>query len=298
MSITTSLNGISGILVTPFDKDHSIDPSRLIPIIDKSVEAGVHILTINGNTSEFYALRGDEAERMVYDVAELINNRVPLIGGVGRSVHEACALTKASVLAGVDAIMVHQPPDPFVSPRGLIKYVSQVAEAANETPVVLYLRNDAIGTDFIVQLCEIENVIGVKWASPAPLKLAEALLAAPEEIIWVCGLAEVWAPPLYSVGARGFTSGLINIWPERSVAIHSALDAGDFNTAQHLINGMRLFEDIRAEEMGGTNVSGVKSALKMMGLDCGPVRPPSAWPLEVNQKERLKDFLKKNKLKC
>ena len=40
------------------------------------------------------------------------------------------------------------------------------------------------------------------------------------------GLAETWAPPLYAVGARGFTSGLINVWPAHSVAIHAALDAG------------------------------------------------------------------------
>ena len=39
--------------------------------------------------------------------------------------------------------------------------------------------------------------------------------ACDPQIVWVGGLAEVWAPPLYAVGARGFTSGLINVWPER-----------------------------------------------------------------------------------
>ena len=42
--------------------------------------------------------------------------------------------------------MVHQPPDPFVAPRGLVDYVARVAEAADGLPLVLYLRNDAIGT--------------------------------------------------------------------------------------------------------------------------------------------------------
>jgi 4-hydroxy-tetrahydrodipicolinate synthase len=48
--------------------------------------------------------------------------------------------------------------------------------------------------------------------------------------------------------------------------------------------------------MGGTNVTGVKSALQMQGHDCGPARPPSAWPLTATQQNRLRDFMIQNKL--
>ena len=116
----------------------------------------------------------------------------------------------------------------------------------------------------------------MKWATPDPLKLAEAIAACDPSITWVGGLAEIWAPNFYAVGARGFTSGLINIWPERSLAIHAALEAGDYPNANSLIAGMRAFEDIRAEEMNGTNVTGVKAALQATGHDCGPTRAPSA----------------------
>jgi 4-hydroxy-tetrahydrodipicolinate synthase len=50
---------------------------------------------------------------------------------------------------------------------------------------------------------------------------------------------------------------------------------------------MAPFEEIRAEEQNGTNVTGVKVALQMMGEDCGPTRPPSAWPLTERQAARL-----------
>ncbi|WP_241560091.1 dihydrodipicolinate synthase family protein [Solirhodobacter olei] len=108
---------------------------------------------------------------------------------------------------------------------------------------------------------------------------------------WVGGLAEVWAPALYAVRARGFTSGLINVWPERSVAIHGALEVGDFAEANRLIAEMKAFEDIRAEELGGTNVTGVKAALRETGHDCGATRPPSAWPLTDRQMVNLRKFL-------
>jgi 4-hydroxy-tetrahydrodipicolinate synthase len=192
--------------------------------------------------------------------------------------------------------MVHQPPDPFVAPRGLVAYVRRVAGAADGLPVVLYLRNDAIGIDCIAGLCAIDGVVGVKWATPNPMRLAQAMAASGPGISWVGGLAEVWAPVLYAVGARGFTSGLINVWPERSVAIHAALDAGRFAEANGLIAGMKAFEDVRAEEQNGTNVTGVKSALALQGLDCGHVRPPSAWPLTALQTDRLRLFMADNNL--
>ena len=58
-----ALPGISGILVTPFDKEDRVAPHLLQPMIDRAIEAGVHILTANGNTGEFYGLTTAEAER-------------------------------------------------------------------------------------------------------------------------------------------------------------------------------------------------------------------------------------------
>jgi 4-hydroxy-tetrahydrodipicolinate synthase len=226
-----ALTGISGILVTPFNEQDEIAPERLTPVIDRAIHAGVHILVANGNTGEFYGLTTAEAERMVESVAEQIGGRVPLLGGVGRSIGDACALAKASRAAGASALMVHQPPDPFVSPRGVIAYVERVAEAGGGLPLMLYLRNDGIGLDAIEKLCRVPGVAGVKWASPTPLRLAEAIRRSNPDIVWVGGLAETWAPPLCAVGARGFTSVLINVWPEHSVAIHAALEAGDYPRA-------------------------------------------------------------------
>lgn len=286
-----ALTGISGILVTPFDSNDEVAPLRLKPIVDRAIQAGVHVLVANGNTGEFYGLTTAEAERMVHAAAEHVAGRAPLLGGVGRSIRDACALARASKQAGASALMVHQPPDPFVSPRGVVAYVQRIAEAGQGLPLMLYLRNDGIGLDTIEKLCNVPGVAGVKWACPTPLRLAEAIRRGDPGIVWVGGLAETWAPPLCAVGARGFTSGLINVWPEHSVAIHAALEAGDYLRANKLIDAMNVFEEIRAEEQNGTNVTAVKAALQLMGQDCGPTRPPSAWPLTDRQMVALRRLL-------
>jgi 4-hydroxy-tetrahydrodipicolinate synthase len=289
--LRNALTGISGILVTPFDDRDQVAPKHLNPIVDRAIAAGVHILVANGNTSEFYGLTTAEAETMVHSIAEQIGGRVPLLAGVGRSINDACTLARASHAAGAAALMVHQPPDPFVSPRGIVAYVQRVAETGDGLPLMLYLRNDGIGLDTIEQLCRVPGVAGVKWACPTPLRLAEAIRRNDRNIVWVGGLAESWAPPLCAVGARGFTSGLINVWPAHSVAIHAALEAGDYARANELINVMNAFEELRGEEQNGTNVTVVKAALQLMGNDCGPTRPPSAWPLSDRQMSELRQLL-------
>ena len=291
-TVRQALDGISGILVTPFDADDRLAPDRLRPIVDRAIQAGVHVLVANGNTSEYYGLEGDEAIAMVHAVAGQAAGRVPVLGGVGRSINEACRLARESARAGAAALMVHQPPDPFVAPRGIVEYVRRVADAGDGLPVVLYLRNEAIGLDAIEALCRLPTVIGVKWASPTPIVLAEAMhRTAGLDIAWVGGLAETWAPPFYAVGARGFTSGLINVLPGLSMAIHAALAQGDYAGAMARIRAVWPFETLRAQERNGANVTVVKAALQRMGLDCGATRPPSAWPLDAPSQATLDTLL-------
>ncbi|MFY9514476.1 MAG: dihydrodipicolinate synthase family protein, partial [Rubrivivax sp.] len=81
--LRSALGGISGILVTPFDQADTLAPQQLQPVVDRAINAGVHVLVANGNTSEFYGLLQAEAVTMVHAAAEQIGGRVPLLGGVG-----------------------------------------------------------------------------------------------------------------------------------------------------------------------------------------------------------------------
>ena len=71
----------------------------------------------------------------------------------------------------------------------------------------------------------------------------------------------------------------------------AALEAGNYPEANRLIDIMSSFEEIRSQEQNGTNVTAVKAALQLMGEDCGPTRPPSAWPLTEKQMTELQRLL-------
>ncbi|PWS34885.1 dihydrodipicolinate synthase family protein [Falsiroseomonas bella] len=285
--LAEALSGVSGILVTPFDAEDRPAPDRLAPIVARAAAAGIGALTVNGNTSEFYGLTFEEARRMQTAVPQIVGGRSVVVAGVGRSVAEAAQLARAAKADGCDAIMIHQPPDPFRAPRGVAAYVARVAEAAQGLPVLLYLRDDGAGTEAIAALCDIPGVVGVKWATPNLMNLAAARRARPD-IAWICGLAEPWAPPMTALGARGFTSGVINVAPHLSMRVLRALQRGDMEDANAAIAAIAPFEALRAAEGNGANVSVVKAALALAGEAVGPARPPAAWPLPAAALDALK----------
>ena len=58
--------------------------TRLVwSVIDRAITAGVDILTVNGNTGEFYGLSTSEAVTMVQSVCKLVTGAPPLLQALG-----------------------------------------------------------------------------------------------------------------------------------------------------------------------------------------------------------------------
>ena len=92
---------------------------------------------------------------------------------------------------------------------------------------------------------------------------------------WLAGLAEPYALSYAAHGADGFTSGLVGINPKLSLTLRDLLRAGDFLSAQTLLRRIAPFENMRAADNSGNNVSAVKEALCQLGLCDRAIRPPS-----------------------
>jgi 4-hydroxy-tetrahydrodipicolinate synthase len=282
-----SLCGISGVHATAYSSDGAVDPLVTTRIIERIVAGGIHNVVAAGNTSEFYTLTPDEV-RLLHDIAIGASaGRSRVIAAVGRSLHEAIALGRRAKESGADAIMSHQPLDPFAAPQSQAAYFRAIADAV-DLPLVAYLRSDAISLDEVLKIANHPNVAGVKFANTNLMLLAECVRSSGKETaIWVCGLAEGWAAPFYALGARGFTSGLVNVDPARSLAIHQALESGDYATARSLVSEIARFEILRTKYGNGANVTVVKEALSLLGFPVGPVRLPGLPELEPKDRQML-----------
>ncbi len=289
--VRRALTGISGVPVTPYAADGSVDVAKLKTLIEKMAAAKVHNLMAAGNTGEFFTLSVDEVRLVHRATIEAAAGNALVSAAVGRSLVEAKALARDAIAAGADAIMGHHPMDPFAGPSYQSKYFLELADACT-VPVIAYVRSDTFSIADFRKLALHPNIAGIKFASGNLMLLADVIRSTKDApAIWVCGLAEGWAPAFYAMGARGFTSGLVNVFPERSHAIHGALEAGDYATARELIDAIAGFETMRTKYLNGANVTVVKEALGMLGTDVGPVRVPGVEALNDQEREILKEIV-------
>jgi 4-hydroxy-tetrahydrodipicolinate synthase len=265
------LAGISAIPVTPFD-DGEVDEDALRAVVRRIVEGGADVVVACGNTSEQFSLTAIERERVSALTLETAGE-APVLVGVGGDLRSAVGEAERAVELGAAGVMLHYPTHPYVSAAGLVEYYTALA-AATRGAVVPYVRGAGLPFEVLDRLAELPNVLAVKYAIADQLAFAEFASRYGAAVVPVCGLAEMWAPFFWQAGARGFTSGLVNVAPRLSRAMLEALRAADYARAMELWRLVEPFERLRARHGNGNNVPVVKEAMAALGLMRGSVRPP------------------------
>jgi 4-hydroxy-tetrahydrodipicolinate synthase len=275
--LRSALATVVAIPVTPFDELGDVDWDAHARVVRRLVDGGVTVLTANGNTGEFYSLAQDEARQVTESAIKAAVGNAEIMVGVGLDVATAIAAARHAATAGASMVMIHQPVHPYISGEGWLAYHQSIARAIPDTGVVLYIRDTRFDGPLIRELGEnCPNVIGVKYGVRDPVSFAAAARDAGEgRFTWLAGLAELTAPGLWPAGARGFTSGLVNVAPAIPAAMLDALRGGDYAAAMTIWDAIRPFEELRGAESSADNVSVVKEALAQIGVCGRTVRPPS-----------------------
>ncbi|MEW2573038.1 dihydrodipicolinate synthase family protein [Streptomyces sp. NPDC047070] len=285
-ALRSRLAAVVAITPTPFTDEDTIDRPALERVVARLVDGGIDVVTVNGNTGEFYCLTPAERRTVVDVVADGARGRALLLAGVGFDAGTAIEEARYAQERGAEAIMVHQPVHPYLSPEGWIDYHRRIASAVPDLAVVPYVKNPAIGPGHFTELADAcPNVIAVKYALPDTGAFAVvARQAGLDRFTWIAGLAELSAPGYAAVGARGFTSGLAAVAPQVSVTLQDALRRGDYDSAMKIWDTVREFEELRLARNSADNVSVVKEALHQIGLGNPWVRSPSTRPQEHDRR--------------
>jgi 4-hydroxy-tetrahydrodipicolinate synthase len=283
------LEGISGVPVTPFTPTLEVDDTALAAVVERMAGQGVQVIVPNGGTGEFSELTPDERERVARIVIETVPDALVLCG-VGGDARGAARATATALAHGADGVLLHALTDPFVTADGIVRYIEQIA-AAGDGIVVPYLRGRLPAPAALERIVALEQVVAIKWAIPDVQQFATFVERYGDQVIPICGLAELWAPFFALAGGRGFTSGLVNVDAEPSLGLLASLNAGDWPAAMRAWHAIKPFEEIRARHDAGNNVPAVKEAMELRGLlACSAVRPPLA-PLSAADRRDLADAL-------
>ncbi|WP_029283002.1 4-hydroxy-tetrahydrodipicolinate synthase [Pedobacter sp. R20-19] len=267
--------GTGVALVTPFNADGSVDYNGLKNLINHLIEGGIDYLVSLGTTGETATMTKDEKKKVWAYTAEINNNRLPLVAGIGGNHTLAVAEDiKAFDTTGYSAILSVSPYYNKPTQEGIYQHYKYLAEVS---PLDLILYNvpgrtmSNMSPETTCRLAhDFKNIIATKEASGSFDQFNQIMRDKPEDFLLISGDDPITLP-MIALGASGIISVVANAIPRQfSDMVRQCLN-GDFKDAvpAHLSS----IEFTRLAFAEG-NPAGVKAALKHLGICGDTVRLP------------------------
>lgn len=283
-------SGVTVAVVTPMNPDGSVNEAMLRELVDFHVEGGTDAIAPVGTTGESPTLSHDEHDRVIRIVCEQAAGRIRVMAGTGsNSTAEAIRLTQTAKEVGVDGSLQVAPYYNKPTQDGFLAHYRAIADAV-DLPLVLYnipgRTSKNIEPDTICRIADAcPNVVAVK-ESTGNMDQASQILA--KSGLTLLSGDDSLTLPLLALGGSGVVSVASNVVPQDVKALVTAWQSGDVSKAQEWHH--KLFPLCRDMLGLSTNPIPVKTAMKLIGKDCGEVRLPMT-PLSTDQLESLRQTL-------
>lgn len=269
------LQGTGVALVTPFHKQGTIDFTSLGRLIDHTIEGGVDYVVCLGTTSEYPTLSSQEQLAVVEFTIEKVENRVPVVLGMGgndtRSLVDKIRQTDMSSIA---AILSVAPYYNKPNQKGLYAHYKAIAEASN-TPIILYNVPGRCGVNMTAETTlqlanDFSNIIGIKEASGNMAQCMEILANKPQGFTVVSG-EDALVLPMIALGAQGVISVAANAYPNIMSELVTHSLKSNMKKARAVHEKLLPFSNAIFDE---GNPTGIKAALEIMGICQNNLRYP------------------------
>jgi 5-dehydro-4-deoxyglucarate dehydratase len=273
-TLRKKLSGVIAFPVTPFKEDLSLDLPGLHENLTKLLEHPIAAVVAAGGTGELYSLTPAEYARVVELTTLAVEDRVPVIAGVGFGHRLAVEMAQAAEKAGADGILAFPPYYPQAEDEGLFEYYRAIGEATR-LGMLIYTRDWAsFSPSMVERLATIPTLIGWKDGHGDIRRLQMIMNHVGDRLQWIGGAGDDMVAAYFSIGVTTFTSSIATVAPRLSLKLWELADAGDSETLADLLERCVIpLYALRARRRG-YEVSAMKAMMDMVGLNGGPVRPP------------------------
>jgi 4-hydroxy-tetrahydrodipicolinate synthase len=278
-------------MVTPFDEKGAVDYKKTENLVEYLIANGSDGIVVAGTTGESPTLKVDEQVELFKRVVEIVNGRVKVLAGTGSNdTASAITTTKLAEPTGVDGVMLVTPYYNKPNQQGMYEHFKAIAAVTN-LPVMLYNVPGrtvvSMSPDTVVKLSEIDNIVAVKDATGDLDSMAEIIERTSDDFLLYSGDDSMTLPTV-AIGGDGVVSVASHIIGNEMQEMVKLFEAGQVKEAAKL---HRKLVPIMNGLFMAPSPSGVKEALKMKGIDVGPVRLPLV-PLTEEEKQKLAQLIK------
>lgn len=268
------IKGCGTALVTPFEKNLSVDYNAFRKLVRRQIEGGIHFLVPLGTTGETPCLEDNEKIQLVEITVEEVGGRIPVVVGVGSNntkhvIHNIHMFSKINV----DAFLVVTPYYNKPTQQGMINHFTAIAESTDK-PIIMYNVPARTSVNMLpettLKLAEVKNIIATKEASSNYAQISEIIRNAPDDFSVLSGNDDETLS-LVATGANGLISVASNIAPKLMSGFLDKLLNNEFEEARKLHHKLTpLFKNCFVE----SNPIPVKAGMFKLGLIENVLRPP------------------------
>ncbi len=292
---TLMFEGTGVALITPFNKDGSVNYEGLTELLEFQIANKTDAIVICGTTGEASTMPDNEHLAVVEHAVKIVNKRIPVIAGAGSNdTAHGAELIKEVKKIGADGLLLVTPYYNKTSKKGLVKHY-EVLAGASDLSVCLYNVPSRTGVnidvDVLKELAKIDNVVAIKEAS-GNISYAAKIAAQVPDLTMYSGNDDMIVP-IMSLGGKGVISVVSNILPLDTHNICEYYLKGETDKSRDLqLKMLELINDLFIE----VNPIPVKAAMNLMGLPSGMLRLPLC-DIEDGHLEILKNAMIKYGIK-
>lgn len=279
-----SLQTVHLVPLTAFSSDGTVNSQLQAEHTARMYEAGIRCFLPAAGTSEFHSLSADEIVEIVRITSEASGDDAVIFAPVGLQVGFAIDVARRSLEAGASGIMFMPFCHPYMSDVGALDYYKTVMDAA-PCPTLVYKKSPLPSNAMLLELAKHPNIVGVKYAWNQMHEFRTTVTADTENIEWLCGSAERFAPYYMLAGSNGYTTGAGNVCPRLTLAMHAAFAAGEYDEGMKYQQQLLPIEDYREREGDSFNISMLKHAMVSLNQDFGLPRPPQRQLTDAERSE-------------
>ena len=262
-------------MITPFSADGSVDLPMAAKLASHLVDHGSDGLVICGTTGESPTLSWDEQHQLFSAVKAAVGDRAKVLAGTGSNcTAEAVEAIGEAAALGADGALVVVPYYNKPPQEGLEAHFRAVAQAAPQTPLMLYnipgRTGCSLNPETAARLMDLPNVVSFKAASGTTEEVS-ALRAVCGERLAIYSGDDALTLPMMAVGAVGVVSVASHVAGDQIQRMVQAFVAGDLGAA--LAEHEQLLPLCKAL-FCTTNPIPVKAALELSGWSVGAPRLP------------------------
>jgi 4-hydroxy-tetrahydrodipicolinate synthase len=284
------LKGSMVALVTPMQRDGSVDEKAFRELVAWQIAEGTEGLIPVGTTGESPTLSHEEHDRVVELCVEVAAGRVPVIAGAGsNSTAEAIRLTRHAKEVGADAALVVTPYYNKPTQEGLYLHFMAIAEAV-DLPVIIYNIPPRSVIDMSAEtmgrLAKHPNIVGVKDATANLARPLHTKRSCGPDFVQLSG-EDHTALAFMAAGGHGCISVTANVAPRLCAEMHKAWRDGRIDDAMEIQDRLTPLHDAMFCE---TSPGPVKYAASLLGKGTDLCRLPMA-PVADATKARVRDAM-------